>query len=331
MIKIKNIGIITSGGDSPGMNAAIKSIVNYSNINNINCLGFKNGYNGLINGDIIKLSNNNVNNIIGLGGTILGSGRSEEFKNKIGRKKAYNNIINNNLDGLIIIGGDGSFTGSIIFNEEYNFPIIGIPGTIDNDIYGTDLTIGYDTALNTIIYAVEKIQDTANSNNRIFIIEVMGKNLGFLALNSGIAIGSLDIIINKEKNNKYNIKRIINLLKKGEKNSNIIIVAENKNIGYAAKKIYNQIKEKIDKYEIRYSILGHIQRGGSPTCLDRILAIRLGLESIKQLINFKKNIVIGIKNNKITYIPFNKSIQKYNKKFDDNIKQIYKDMYLKEI
>lgn len=329
MIKIKNIGIITSGGDSPGMNAAIKSIVNYSNLKNINCYGIKYGYNGLINGDIIKLSNKNVNNIIGLGGTILGSGRSEEFKTKIGRKKAYKNIIKNNLDGLIIIGGDGSFTGSMIFNEEYNFPIIGIPGTIDNDIYGTDLTIGYDTALNTIIQSVEKIKDTAYSNNRIFIIEVMGKTLGFLALYSGIAIGALDILINE--NNKYNLNKIINLLNKGEINSNIIIVAENKKIGNAAKEIYKQIKKKINKYEIRFSILGHIQRGGSPTCIDRILAIKLGLESIKKLINFNKNIVIGIKNNKITYIPFNKSIKKYKKKFDKNIIEIYNNLYSKEI
>ncbi|WGH27064.1 MAG: ATP-dependent 6-phosphofructokinase [Candidatus Shikimatogenerans bostrichidophilus] len=330
---IKNIGIITSGGDSPGMNAVIKSIVNFSNNYNINCYGIKYGYDGLIKGknNIIRLFNKDVNNIINLGGTILGSGRSKIFKTKKGRKKAYNNIINNNLNGLIIIGGDGSFTGAMIFNKEYNFPIIGIPGTIDNDIYGTDLTIGYDTSLNTIIQIVEKIKDTANSNNRIFIIEVMGKGLGFLALNSGIALGALDILI--PKNDKYNFNKIDNFLFKNNKNlyNNIIIVAENKKIGESAKKVYRYIKNKFNKYEIRYSILGHVQRGGTPTYLDRILAIKLSLESVKNFYNYKFNFVIGIKNNKITYIPFNKAIKKNKKKYDKNIKNIYKCYYYNKI
>ncbi|WGH27574.1 MAG: ATP-dependent 6-phosphofructokinase [Candidatus Shikimatogenerans bostrichidophilus] len=329
MIKIKNIGIITSGGDSPGMNATIKTIVNFSKKKNINCYGIKNGYNGLINNKIIKLSNKDVNNIIGLGGTILGTSRSEEFKTKEGRKKAYKNIIKNNLNGLIIIGGNGSFTGAKIFNEEYKIPIIGIPGTIDNDIYGTDYTIGYDTSLNTIINLIEKIKDTANSHNKIFIIEVMGRGMAFLALNSGISIGALDILISNK--NKYNLKNIFSKLEKWNKykNSNIIIIAETekeyKNIGESANKIFNIIKNKFKKYEFRLNILGHVQRGGSPTCLDRILAIKLGLESIINFIKFKYNFVLGIKNNKIKYIPFKKAI--LNKKIDNNIKILYENLF----
>ncbi|WOX79348.1 ATP-dependent 6-phosphofructokinase [Candidatus Shikimatogenerans bostrichidophilus] len=308
--KINNIGIITSGGDSPGMNAAIKSIVNYSINNNINCYGIKYGYDGLINGNIKKLSNKSVYNIIGQGGSILGTGRSIKFKTILGRKKAFENIKKNNLDALIIIGGNGTFTGAIKFNKEYNFPIIGIPGTIDNDINGTDITIGYDTSLNTIIQIIEKIKDTAITNNRIFIIEVMGKGLGFLAFNSGISIGALDILI--PNNNKYDLKNLYKILNKWNKyNSNIIIVAENKNIG-ESEIIYKLIKKKFNNLEFRFNILGHIQRCGSPTCIDRILAIRLGIESIKNLINLKYNFVIGIKNNKITYIPFKKAIK--NKK-----------------
>ncbi|WGH26565.1 MAG: 6-phosphofructokinase [Candidatus Shikimatogenerans bostrichidophilus] len=329
MIKIKNIGIITSGGDSPGMNATIKTIVNFSKKKKINCYGIKNGYNGLIKNKIFKLSNKNVNNIIGLGGTILGTGRSEKFKTKEGRKIAYKNLIKNNLNGLIIIGGNGTFTGAKIFNEEYKFPIIGIPGTIDNDIYGTDYTIGYDTSLNTIINLIEKIKDTANSNNKIFIIEVMGRGMGFLALNSGISIGVLDILVSKK--NKYNLKKIFCKLKNWnkDKNSNIIIIAEtekdNKNIGESASKIYNIIKDKFKKYEFRLNILGHVQRGGSPTCLDRILAIRLGLESILNFLKLKYNFVLGIKNNNIKYIPFKKAISK--KKIDKNIKILYNNLF----
>ncbi|WGH26035.1 MAG: 6-phosphofructokinase [Candidatus Shikimatogenerans bostrichidophilus] len=327
--KIKNIGIITSGGDSPGMNTVIKTIVNYSKNFNINCYGIKYGYNGLINNDIKKISNKKVNNIIGIGGTILGAGRSIKFKTKNGRKKAYKNIIRNNLDALIIIGGDGSLKGAFIFNKEYNIPIICIPGTIDNDVYGTDLTIGYDTSLNTIIKIVEKIKNTVDSNNnKIFIIEVMGKGTEFLALNSGISINALNIII--PKNNKYNFKNIYDNLKKWNKNinNNIIIVAENSKIGKSAKKTYRFIKNNFNKFEIRYLILGHIQRGGSPTYLDRILAIKLSIETINNLIHYKFNFLIGIKNNNIIYIPFKKFEKKKNNKCDKNINYLYNKLYL---
>ncbi|BDT61574.1 MAG: ATP-dependent 6-phosphofructokinase [Flavobacteriales endosymbiont of Rhyzopertha dominica] len=309
------------------MNAAIKTIVNYSNNNNINCYGIKYGYEGLIKGNFKKLSNFIVNNILSFGGTILGTSRSEKFKTKIGRKKAYNNIIKNKIDGLIVIGGDGTFTGAKKLYKEYKVPIIGIPGTIDNDIYGTDYTIGYDTSLNTIINNIEKIKDTAYSNNKLFIIEVMGKGLGFLALNSGISIGALDIFI--PNNKKYNLKNIYNILKNWNINkySNIIIVAENKKIGDSAKTIYKLIKQKFKNIDIRYNILGHVQRGGSPTYFDRILAINFGLESIKNLIKLKTNIVIGINNNKIIHIPFNESIKKKKKKFDKNIINIYDNIY----
>ncbi|WGH25306.1 MAG: 6-phosphofructokinase [Candidatus Shikimatogenerans bostrichidophilus] len=317
----KKIGIITSGGDSPGMNAAIKSIVHYANMKNINCLGFKYGYDGLINNNYLLLSNNKVKDIIGFGGTIIGSGRSIEFLTKKGRKKAYKNYLYNKLDGLIIIGGNGTFTGVNKFTKEFNIPIIGIPGTIDNDIYGTDLTLGYDTALNTIIKTVDKIKDTANSNNRIFIVEVMGKKTGYLALNSGIALDALYIIFNRE----YNLKKLVSLLKKGNIFSKIIIVAENTKIGSASKKIYNFIKSSITNYEIRRTILGHIQRGGSPTCIDRILGIRLGLEAIKKIIKYDNNFVIGIKKNKIIHIPFEKSVRK--KKIDINSIYIYNKFY----
>lgn len=321
MVKIKNIGIITSGGDSPGMNSVIQTIVNYSNIKRINCIGFKYGYSGLINNKFIKL--NKIKDIIGYGGSVIGCGRSKDFMTKEGREKAYKNLIYNKIDGLIIIGGNGTFKGVNIFIKKYNIPIIGIPGTIDNDIYGTDYTIGYDTALNTIISTVDKIKDTANTNNRIFIIEVMGRNTGFLAINSGIALNSLYVIYN----NNYSIKKIIKFVLKKRKFSNIIIVAENNKIGESSKIIYNKIKSKINdkKIEFRRNVLGHIQRCGSPTYLDRILATRFSIESINRLINFNNYIVIGIKNNKIINIPFKQSINK--KKIDKNSIYILNNFY----
>ncbi|MDH3004826.1 MAG: 6-phosphofructokinase, partial [Candidatus Shikimatogenerans sp. JK-2022] len=303
---MNKIGIITSGGDSPGMNTIIQSIVNYTYKKKIKCIGIKNGFNGLIKKKFFNLSKKIlIKNINGLGGTILGAGRSKLFFSIKGRQTAYYNIKNKKINGLIVIGGNGTFTGIKKFVKEYkNIPIIGIPGTIDNDIYGTDHTIGYDTTLNNIIKIVKKIQDTAQSNKRIFIVEVMGKNTGFLALNSGITIGALYIFF--KKLNLKNLKKIIEYIKKNLNKHKIIIVAENKKIGQASKDIYNILKKKKIKLKIRCIILGHIQRGGSPTFLDRMLAIRLGINSIKTLINKKKNKIIGIKNNKINYIPLSK-------------------------
>ncbi|MDH3004479.1 MAG: 6-phosphofructokinase [Candidatus Shikimatogenerans sp. JK-2022] len=322
-MNIYKLGIITSGGDSPGMNSVIKTIVNYSYINNINCIGYKYGLDGLIKNNYIKLSNKHVNNIINLGGSIIGCGRSKLFYSKKGRKLAYRNLLYNNINGLIVIGGNGTIDGINAFNKEYNFPIICIPATIDNDIYGTDLTLGYDTSLNTIIKSIEIIQDTANTNNRIFIIEVMGKGSGNLALNSGIALNALYIIFN----NNYNFKKLKNIFKKKFLKSNIIIVAENKKIGNVSKYFYKKLKKYIKNYEIRYNILGHIQRGGSPTYIDRILGIRFGINAIKNLIKYKKNIILGIKKNKIINISFYKYNNKI-KKIDKNILNIYKKLYL---
>ncbi|WGH25606.1 MAG: 6-phosphofructokinase [Candidatus Shikimatogenerans bostrichidophilus] len=318
----KKIGIITSGGDSPGMNAAIYSIIKYSKLNNINCVGFKYGYDGLINNNLINLFDIKIDNIIGLGGTVLGSGRSEYFLNKIGRVKAYNNIKKNKLDAIIIIGGNGSLEGAQKFSKEFDINIICIPGTIDNDIFGTE-SIGYDTCLNTIIDSIEKIKDTAISNNRIFIIEVMGRNSPFLALKSGLAIGALGIFLNKKKY-KIVLNNILNKIE-NKLDSNIIIVAENNVIGKFSKKIYKIFKKKTKKYEFRHNILGHIQRGGNPTCKDRILAIKLGLESIKNIINNQKNIIVGLKNNKIKYIPLKKF--KIKKKKNKSLINIYNKFY----
>ncbi|WGH24574.1 MAG: 6-phosphofructokinase [Candidatus Shikimatogenerans bostrichidophilus] len=312
-MKIKRIGIITSGGDSPGMNTTIKSIVNYASIYKIKSIGFKFGYRGLILNKYKRLSNNKVKNIINLGGTILGTGRSKLFYTKKGREIAYKNLNYNNIDGLIIIGGNGSLKGISKFSNEYNIPIIGIPGTIDNDIYGTDLTLGYDSALNSIIRSIDKIKEIASSNNRIFIIEVMGRNTGYLAYYSGLALSPLYIVYN----NEYNINKIEEYIKNNQNYSNIIIVAENKYIGNASKLIYKKIKKNINKYEIRKTILGYIQRGGSPSCIDRLLGFLFGKESVKKIINYNNNIVIGVKNNKIININLNKLINK-KKKFNKN-------------
>ncbi|WGH24942.1 MAG: 6-phosphofructokinase [Candidatus Shikimatogenerans bostrichidophilus] len=308
---IKKIGIITSGGDSPGMNSAIKTIVNVATTYNIPCVGYKYGYDGLIFNKYIKLLNNNVNNIINIGGTIIGSGRSKLFLTYKGRQQAYSNLRKNKIDGLIIIGGNGSFKGINLFNKEYNFPIIGIPGTIDNDINGTDITLGYDTALNAIIKSIEKISVIAKSNKRIFIIEVMGRNTSHLAFNSGITLNALYIIYN----NKYSIDHIKDLLKKRSLKSYIIIVAENNIIGSASKLIYNKLKNKIKTFEFRRTILGYIQRGGSPSYNDRMLGIKFGLNSFYKLINYKKNLVIGQINNKCVNIPFNIAILKKKNKY----------------
>ncbi|MDH3003803.1 MAG: 6-phosphofructokinase [Candidatus Shikimatogenerans sp. JK-2022] len=328
---IKNIGIITSGGDSPGMNTIIKTLVNLTNDLNINIYGIFYGYDGLIiKNNIKKLFNKDVININNLGGTILGAGRSKLFKTKNGRKKAYKNLLKYNINCLIVIGGDGSLTGSMIFNKEYKIPIIGIPGTIDNDINGTDYTIGYDTALNNIINTIDNLKYSIDSNNnKLFVIETMGKGTGFLALNSGLSINALDIII--PKNNKYNFKKLDKLLINWNKNlyNNIIIVAENNKIGYSAKKVYRYINNKFNKFLIRYFILGHIQRGGTPTYLDRIIAIKLSLECIKCIKKNKFNFILGMKNNKIKYIPFKKIILK-KKKYNKNIKDIYKYFFYKK-
>lgn len=316
MSEIKKIGVLTSGGDAPGMNAAIRAIVRTAIYNNLDVVGIMEGYSGLINNNFINMKSNSVSNIIQRGGTILRSARSEEMKTKQGMEKAYNNLLKANIDALIVIGGDGTFRGAHILFDRHNFPVIGVPGTIDNDLFGTDLTIGYDTALNTAIQAVDKIRDTADSHNRLFFVEVMGRDAGFIALNSGLASGAEAILIPETKTH---IKDLINLLDyewRGNKKSLIIIVAEGDDAG-GAYKIAKKVKEKYTNYSTRVTVLGHVQRGGSPSCTDRVLASTLGFEAVNAAIAGKKDIMVGEINNKIVFTPFEKA-SKYNLKINKN-------------
>lgn len=308
---MKKIGVLTSGGDAPGMNAAIRAVVRTCIFNNIEAYGICEGYNGLINGGINPLSSKTVSNIIQRGGTILKSSRSQEFLTKEGRAKAYQNIQKFELDGIICIGGDGTFTGASVFNQEFNFPIIGVPGTIDNDLFGTDYTIGYDTALNTVIEAVDKIKDSASSHNRLFIIEVMGKDAGFIALNSGIGVGANAILIPETPT--Y-IDQLIEKLGNGNshKSSMIVIVAEGDDAG-GAYEVAKKVKEQCPNYDSRVTVLGHIQRGGSPSAMDRVLASRMGSAAVNALIENRSDVMIGIINKQIAYTPFDKSIKHHNK------------------
>jgi 6-phosphofructokinase 1 len=313
---MKKIGLLTSGGDAPGMNAAIRAVVRTCIFNNVNPYGIYEGYNGLINGDFKLLLSKDVSNIIQRGGTILKGARSQGFFSKEGRAKAYENILNFELDGIIAIGGDGTFTGASVFNEEYNFPVIGIPGTIDNDLFGTDYTIGYDTALNTVVEAVDKIKDTANSHNRLFFIEVMGKDAGFIALRSGIAVGADAILIPETPTC---INQLINKLneERNHKSSMIVIVAEGDDAG-GAYEVAKNLKEQCPNYESRVTILGHLQRGGNPSALDRVLASRMGNAAVNALLENKSNIMVGFINKQIAFTPFEKSI-KHNNKLNTNL------------
>jgi 6-phosphofructokinase 1 len=314
---MKKIGVLTSGGDSPGMNAAIRAVVRTCIYKGIEVFGIAEGYNGLIEGEIEQLESKDVSNIIQRGGTILKSARSKEFFLKEGRKKAAENIKKYQIDGIIAIGGDGTFTGASIFNQEFNIPFVGIPGTIDNDLYGTDYTIGYDTALNTVVEAVDKIRDTASSHNRLFIVEVMGKDAGFIALRSGISVGAEAILIPETPT--Y-IDQLINKLEDGKshhKTSMIIIVAEGDDAG-GAYEVAKKVKKQCPDYDSRVTVLGHIQRGGSPSALDRVLASQLGNAAVNALLNNKTNVMVGIINKEIVHTPFEKSI-KHNSKLNKNL------------
>jgi 6-phosphofructokinase 1 len=314
---MKKIAVFTSGGDSPGMNACIRSVVRTAVYNNIEIVGFKRGYQGLIEGEFIELHSHSVANILQRGGTILKTARSEEFKTKEGRKKAYKNLKAQNIDGVIAIGGDGTFTGATIFNKEYKIPFVGIPGTIDNDLFGTDLTLGYDTALNTIVDVVDKIRDTASSHNRLFFIEVMGKDAGFIALRSGIAVGAEAILV--PETTTY-IDKLIDKLEQGRrksKTSGIVIVAEGDKTG-GAFEVARQVKEKFDFYDTRVSVLGHLQRGGSPSAKDRVLASELGHAAVEELLKGTTNKMVGLINNKIKLTDFEKTI-KHNKSLNQNL------------
>ena len=307
MTQIKNIGLFTSGGDSPGMNAAIRAVVRSAIYYNLEVTGIRRGYDGMIKGDMFPMDRKSVSNIIQRGGTILKTARSEQFKNPEGRKMAYEELKKNNVDALVAIGGDGTFTGARIFGQEFDFPIVGLPGTIDNDLCGTDFTIGYDTAINTVIDAVDKIRDTAESHDRLFIVEVMGRDSGLIALRTGIAAGAEAILIPESKTD---LQSVFDRLEKGrkDKKSKIIMLAENGEAGDAFE-IGKQIKEKFPNYDTRISVLGHIQRGGSPTCMDRVLASRVGVAAVEALMAGHRNEMIGLIHNEIAYTPFEHAIK----------------------
>jgi len=311
MTKIKKIAVFTSGGDAPGMNAAIRAVVRAAIYNKLEVVGIYRGYQGMIEGDFIELKSTNVGGIIQKGGTILLSARSEEFRTKEGREKAYNQLINHGINAVVAIGGDGTFTGARIFTDEYDIPFIGIPGTIDNDLYGTDSTIGYDTALNTVIEAVDKIRDTACAHQRLFFIEVMGRDAGFLALRSAIATGAEAVLIPEVDLKPKDLKQHIEQGRTRNTGGNIVIVAEGDKYG-GAFEVAEKVKDDFKNYSIRISVLGHIQRGGSPTCYDRVLASRLGVAAVDAILDDQQSIMVGLMNNDIVHVPFNKTIK--NKK-----------------
>jgi len=299
MGKINKIAVMTSGGDSPGMNAAIRSVVRTCAYYSKECIGVYRGYQGMIEGDFTTLTARNINNIINKGGTILKSARSDEFRTPEGRKKAFKQLKDNNIDGLVVIGGDGSFTGGVVFNKEHNFPVIGIPGTIDNDIFGTSHTIGYDTALNTAVDAIDKIRDTASSHNRLFFVEVMGRDAGFIALNAGVGAGAEEILIPEEN---LGLDRLLESLiksRKSGKSSSIVVVAEGDKSGKNVFELAEYVEENMPEYDVRVSVLGHMQRGGTPSCFDRVLASRLGVKAVEMIIENKTNLMIGLKNNTV--------------------------------
>ncbi|HOU02995.1 MAG: 6-phosphofructokinase [Bacteroidales bacterium] len=314
MGKIRKIGVLTSGGDAPGMNAAIRGVTRTAIFNGIEVVGIRHGYQGLIDANFIPLEASSVSDIIQRGGTILKTARCEAFKTPEGRAKAYNNLKEAQIDGVVVIGGDGSFTGARIFNEEYDLPFVGIPGTIDNDIFGTDYTIGYDTALNTVVEAVDKIRDTASAHNRMFFVEVMGAEAGFIALYSGIATGAEAILIPEIKGEQRDLKKMIEDGNIRKKSSNLIIVAEGETEG-GAFAIAEKLKNEFSGYDIRVSVLGHLQRGGSPTAIDRVNASRLGHAAVEALIDDQKSVMVGLANGEIVLVPFRRAV-KQNKEVD---------------
>ncbi|MDD2285383.1 MAG: 6-phosphofructokinase [Paludibacter sp.] len=314
---IKCIGMLTSGGDAPGMNAAIRAVTRAAIFNGIRVKAIYRGYKGLITGEIKEFQTENVSNIVQQGGTILKSARCAEFKTAEGRQLAYENLVKEEIDALVVIGGDGTFTGARILSQEYNIPIVGLPGTIDNDLYGTDATIGYDTALNTIIDAVDKIRDTASSHERLFFIEVMGRDAGFLALNSALASGAEAAIIPERETKVDQLEELISNGFRKSKNSSIVIVSESIITG-GANGLADRMRNEHPEYDVRVSILGHIQRGGSPTAYDRIIASRMGVAAIDALMDGLRNIMIGIVNNEIVHVPLSKAI-KDDKQVNENL------------
>ena len=316
----KRIGVLTSGGDAPGMNAAIRAVVRACAYNSIECIGIYRGLQGLIEGDFKELNARSVKNIINRGGTFLKSARSKEFRTEEGRKKAFENLKKENIDALVVIGGDGTFAGASVFLKEFNFPIVGLPGTIDNDINGTDYTIGYDTALNTVVEAIDKIRDTANSHNRLFLVEVMGRDAGDIALNAGIGAGAEEILIPEQNMGRERLVESLSRSKKSGKTSSIVVVSEGDQIGKNIFGLAQYIEENLKEYEVRVTVLGHIQRGGSPSCYDRVLASRLGVGAIDALLRGETNVMIGIVHNKVISVPFSEAIKGSNEIDEDLIR-----------
>ena len=311
--KIKKIAVLTSGGDAPGMNAAIRAVVRACTYYEVACFGVFRGFQGLIEGDLEEMGPRDVKYIISKGGTILKSARSKEFMTDEGRKKAYTTLQKFQIDALIIIGGDGSFMGGMTLSKEFGIPVIGIPGTIDNDIYGTSHTVGYDTALNTVVDAVDKIRDTATSHKRIFFVEVMGRDAGFIALNSGVGAGAEEILIPEEN---IGLPKLLEKLKRSKasgKSSCIVIVAEGEKSGKNVFELSDYVEEYLPDYDVRVSVIGHIQRGGSPSCFDRVLASRSGVAAVEALLKGEKNIMIGLKNDLIAYTDLEKAVKGENK------------------
>jgi 6-phosphofructokinase 1 len=306
---IKRIAVLTSGGDAPGMNAALRAVVRNASFHDLHVYGIYRGYDGMIDGDLRRLERGDVGNIIHRGGTILKTARCKRFYTPEGRRSAYESLLAFDIDGCIAIGGNGTFTGASIFSEEYDIPFIGIPGTIDNDLYGTDFTIGFDTAINTAIEAVDKIRDTADSHNRLFFVEVMGRNSGFIALNTGIGSGAGGVLIPERDTT---VEELIELLKKGARRKklfSVVIVAEGNKSGNA-QEIAKIVNEKFDFYDTKVTIIGHLQRGGSPTALDRVLASRLGFNAVEGLLKGKSGVMAGIVNGKTHFTPFAEAISK---------------------
>ena len=321
---IKCIGILTSGGDAPGMNAAIRAVTRSAIYNGLTVKGIYRGYKGLITGEIQEFKTQNVSNIIQQGGTILKTARCQEFKTPEGRKIAYETMQREGIDALVVIGGDGSLTGARIFAQEFDVPCIGLPGTIDNDLYGTDSTIGYDTALNTIVDCVDKIRDTATSHDRIFFVEVMGRDAGFLAQNSAIASGAEAAIIPEDQTDVDQLEKFIGRGFRKSKNSSIVIVSEAPKNG-GAMYYAERVKNEYPQYDVRVTILGHLQRGGSPSAYDRILASRLGVGAIEALKEDQRNVMIGIRNDKIVYVPFTEAIKK-DKPLDKSLIEVLDEL-----
>jgi len=320
--EIKKIAVFTSGGDSPGMNAAIRSVVRTCAYLRIVCVGIYRGYQGMIEGDFVPMNARSVNNIINKGGTILKSARCKEFRTKEGRKKAHDQLKFNIIDAFVVIGGDGSFTGALQFYKEYSVPFIGIPGTIDNDIFGTRYTLGFDTALNTAVEAIDKIRDTASSHRRLFFVEVMGRDVGHIALNAGVGAGAEEILIPEED---LGLDRLLESLQRSKargKTSSIIVVAEGDRT--TGKNVY-ELKEYVEKnlpiYDVRVCVLGHMQRGGAPSCYDRVLASRMGVKAVESLVEGKTNLMAGIIDNEITLTPISEAI-KGKTKIDEELLRV---------